>query len=142
MVVYFCWLAACDRHQYCSGIFHNALRVEIWKGPFHKLVGIHDCLLFSEYSRHSATEGEKNVPSSPHLRTSYLTRSSGFPGLLYEKVLNVHFGMSIVLCIYLCSCFLPQVLCLAAFFALVIKKVDEEDFQNVAIVRDDSNTGT
>ncbi|GLD61521.1 polycystic kidney disease protein 1-like 2, partial [Lates japonicus] len=34
-----------------------------------------------------------------------------------------------------------KVLCLAAFFALVIKKVDEEDFQNVAIVRDDSNTG-
>ncbi|XP_044072039.1 polycystic kidney disease protein 1-like 2 [Siniperca chuatsi] len=34
-----------------------------------------------------------------------------------------------------------KVLCLAVFFALVIKKVDEEDFQNLAFVRNDRNQG-
>ncbi len=36
---------------------------------------------------------------------------------------------------------LPQVICLAVFFALVIKKVDEEDYQNVDVVRSDRNPG-
>ncbi|XP_027146940.1 polycystic kidney disease protein 1-like 2 [Larimichthys crocea] len=34
-----------------------------------------------------------------------------------------------------------KVLCLAVFFALVIKKVDEEDFQNVVTVGNDNNQG-
>lgn len=44
-------------------------------------------------------------------------------------------------CSHLCPCLSSQVLCLAAFFALVIKKVDEEDFQNVALVNTKSSQG-
>lgn len=62
MVVHFCWLGAYDRKQFCFRIFHNALWVEIWEGTLCKLVGVHDCLIFSEYPRHSATEGEKKQP--------------------------------------------------------------------------------
>lgn len=59
MVVHFCWLAACDCNQLCSRIFYDALWVEVWKATLHKLVGIHDYLLFSEYPHHSAIKGEK-----------------------------------------------------------------------------------
>lgn len=68
-MVYFCRLAAGVRNQCCSGIFHNALWAEIWEGTLCKLVGFHDCLLFSEYPRHSATEGEQQVPSPLHEET-------------------------------------------------------------------------
>ena len=58
LVVHFYWLASCDRNQCCLGILHYALWVKIREGALHKLVGIHDHLLFSEYRHHSATEGE------------------------------------------------------------------------------------
>lgn len=58
-MVCFCRLAACDLEQFCSRIFHDALWVEIWEGTLCELVGVHDCLLFSEYPRHSAIEGNK-----------------------------------------------------------------------------------
>lgn len=55
--------------------------------------------------------------------------------IFYEHIIaveNVH--------IHLYSYLLPQVVCLAVFFALVMKKVDE-DFQNVAFVENDRNLG-
>lgn len=58
MVVRFYWLAACDCHQCCVGIFHDALRVEIREGALRQLAGLHGCLLFSEPSRHSAIKGK------------------------------------------------------------------------------------
>lgn len=57
MVVRFYWLAACDCHQCCVGIFHDALRVELREGALRQLAGLHGCLLFSEPSRHSAIKG-------------------------------------------------------------------------------------
>lgn len=63
-MVHFFRMAAGDRNQCCCGIFHNALWVEVWEGTLHKLVDFHECVLFSEYPRHSATEGEEvNHPS-------------------------------------------------------------------------------
>lgn len=57
-MVHFPWVAACDRNQCCIGIFYNALWIEIWEGPLCELVGIHDCVFFSEHPNHSATEGK------------------------------------------------------------------------------------
>lgn len=81
LVVHFCRLAARDRIQRRVGILHDALWVEIWEGTFHKLVGIHERLLFSEYPHRSATEGEK-APPPPHY--SYSTKS-----LLFMSTLQI-----------------------------------------------------
>lgn len=43
--------------------------------------------------------------------------------------------------VFTCPCLSPQVLCFAVFFALVIKKVDEEDFQSVEFLGNDRNLG-
>ncbi len=118
LVVYICWLAASDRNQCCSGIFHHALWVEIWEGTLYKLVDIHDSLLFSEHPHHSAIEGEKKVPSplheEPHTSLvanyfqhdylvvlesliSYFSHSLNFPTeiILFEHVPNIQLGKKI-----------------------------------------------
>lgn len=57
------------------------------------------------------------------------------------SVLNVRLTLYDGNVLNVCSCLSPQVLFLAIFFALVIKKVDEDDFQNVAIIRTSRNLG-
>lgn len=52
---------------------------------------------------------------------------------------NINFLINI--CIHLRLYLLTQVLGLAVFFAVVIKKVDEEDFQNVASIRNYTQPG-
>lgn len=64
MVVRFYWLAACDCHQCCVGIFHDALRVELREGALRQLAGLHGCLLFSEPARHSAIKGKTETAAS------------------------------------------------------------------------------
>lgn len=64
VVVRFYWLAACDCHQCCVGIFHDALRVEVREGALRQLAGLHGCLLFSEPSRHSAIKGKTETAAS------------------------------------------------------------------------------
>lgn len=71
MVVRFYWLAACDCHQCCVGIFHDALRVELRERALRQLAGLHGCLLFSEPSRHSATKGKTETASAINPQTFF-----------------------------------------------------------------------
>lgn len=123
LVVYLCRLAAGDCKQFHIGVFYNALWVEVWKTTLHKLVGIHDSFLLSESSLHSATEGEKYI--SPTV-TFYLC----FKELHFYWFLRIK-----TICLAL------QVVGLAVFFALVIKKAEEEDFQDVTFEKVERRPG-
>uniref|UniRef100_A0A3B4YES0 Polycystic kidney disease protein 1-like 2 n=1 Tax=Seriola lalandi dorsalis TaxID=1841481 RepID=A0A3B4YES0_SERLL len=64
-------------------------------------------------------------------------------GLKFGKERSINWLVSMIVSFFQSTLVIQplKVLCLAAFFALVIKKVDEEDFQNVALARNDSNQG-
>ncbi|XP_022597025.1 polycystic kidney disease protein 1-like 2 [Seriola dumerili] len=64
-------------------------------------------------------------------------------GLKFGKERSINWLVSMIVSFFQSTLVIQplKVLCLAAFFALVIKKVDEEDFQNVAFARNDSNQG-
>ncbi|XP_071328687.1 polycystin-1-like protein 2 [Trachinotus anak] len=64
-------------------------------------------------------------------------------GLKFGKERSINWLVSMIVSFFQSVLIIQplKVLCLAAFFALVIKKVDEEDLQNVAFERHDSNLG-
>lgn len=107
-------VAARDCHQCCRGVFHHDLRAEIWEGTLDKLADIDGGLLFSERPRHSATKGTARQDLTPKLRL-----------LTFHKLLILS----------------PQVVFLAIFFALVIKKVDADDYQHMVVAKSKSNPG-
>ncbi|KAF7660849.1 hypothetical protein LDENG_00274430 [Lucifuga dentata] len=64
-------------------------------------------------------------------------------GLKFGKERSINWLVSLVISFFQ-SLFVIQplkVLCFAIFFALVLKKVDEESFQNLTFVRTDTNSG-
>lgn len=123
-------LAASIRQQLRIGILYDALRAEIWEGSLRELVGVHDYLLFPECPRPAAIEGEEKFAIPLHSSSvfqmchSLCSRKLNFTILAYFKLDKT---FTVIL--------LPQMLCLALFFALVIKKVDEDDFQNMEFER-------
>lgn len=108
------WVATRDRHQRCRGLFHHDLRAKIWEGTLDKLADIDGGLLFSECHCHSATKGTVRQNLTP-------------------KLMLVTFHKLLILS--------PQVVFLAIFFALVIKKVDTDDYQHMVVAKIDNHPG-
>lgn len=86
-------LAAGDHNQYYSGIFHNAVWLEIWERTLDKLVGFHDRLLFPEHLDHSAVKGEKLVKPQTSLVLPVI--------YVYSCYVNVSYRCCVL------QCFLP-----------------------------------
>ncbi|KAM4731296.1 polycystin-1-like protein 2 [Anableps anableps] len=64
-------------------------------------------------------------------------------GLKFGKERSISWLVSMIVSFFQSLLFIQplKVICLAVFFALVIKRVDEEDFQNVAFERNEKNSG-
>lgn len=127
LLVCACGVAAGAGHQRRGRVLHYAVRAEVREGTLHQLAAFHWRLLLPESAHHSATEGQWEVV----LLAASLIKASLF------YVFSIYFLTPCALKLQLCH-FWPQVVCLAVFFALLIKKVDEEDYRNVAIVHIDS----
>ncbi|MED6281092.1 hypothetical protein CHARACLAT_017734, partial [Characodon lateralis] len=64
-------------------------------------------------------------------------------GLKFGKERSISWLVSMIVSFFQSLLFIQplKVICLAVFFAMVIKKVDEEDFENVAFERSERNSG-
>ena len=129
LVVRVCRLDPGDCDQWRVGLLHHDVRADLREGPLHQLAHLHGGVLCGESVHHPTSEGATQIQikylyiyKNIILKYQYRERNGIYYLIL---ILNYWFLQYCRKCNII---FLQKVLGFAAFFALVLKKVDQEDY--------------